>query len=174
MLWAPATIIPLQIAHNPSIPLSEVLEWSGWDRNAANPKTPLGKGQRLLSHVISMPELVIWLVEHEVHADGGDLDSINLRPLPLLDTCAARSSLGTLRLSQGEKENPHEADLRGAKIGANPLRQTLVAVESEETSKKIDVEVLLKYLVEGMGLDVNAVATDIPWGYGTPISHAAS
>ncbi|CAI6336629.1 unnamed protein product [Periconia digitata] len=182
----------LDIGHNPSIPLFETLAANGWDVNQASPKDNWRRGRRTIDRVIGDHELVVWLVEHGADVNHGE-EEYDFEPRPPLLTvnCAASGSVETFKylLSHGARigrRTMHLAAGEAAAVGANPggVHQTDSTTEQsndKEDSKSAlqrrrEREEMLRYLVDELGLDVNAQDSDSDAAkrrhYGTPLNYA--
>ncbi|KAF2175310.1 hypothetical protein K469DRAFT_702328 [Zopfia rhizophila CBS 207.26] len=180
----------LTISSSPSIPLLEVLLAHGWDINHQDRKDTLGKGKRLLDRVLQNEELVRWLVEHGARLDGEeqDLDRLEDWPAPLLESCAALGSLSTFKFLQERgaklgRRTLHRAAGAAAAVGAGPGAESTDSEGSrrgegddDDAEYRQQRELILRYLVDELGLDVNQMDTDVPRGhlhYGSPLNYAA-
>ncbi|KAM5369161.1 hypothetical protein ACJA88_010634 [Fusarium oxysporum] len=86
-----ASLSPLAVAANSSIPLLELLVAHGWDLNKAEVDRSLKRGDKLIDLVCDDHQLVCWLVEHGARVMDGEVDLYEIfpQPAPLLETCAA-------------------------------------------------------------------------------------
>ncbi|KAI1398958.1 ankyrin repeat-containing domain protein [Hypoxylon fuscum] len=169
-----------------SVALLDALYTRGWDPNQAPRQAD--KGDMLLDRLCHKDDAVKWLVEHGARVDRGQFDpdyAIVPQPAPILETCAAVGSLASFKLLH-EKGAPisrrtlHKAACAAASVGADPS-----ASEEEEASGGSTTETLpgreergrvLRYLVDGLRLDINQMDRDIPvtYHYGTPVNYAAT
>jgi hypothetical protein len=186
-----ANLNVLDIVANPSLALFEVLlEW-GWDINEAGAKNSLFKGKRAIDWVCAQDELVKWLVEHDALLDGGEdehTDTLEARPPMLLETCATQGSVETFKLlhSRGARlgrRTLHMTVSEAAQMGVNPAHpgseQDLGETKREEAAQRSkwmnDRGEMLRYLVDELHLDVNAMDVDQEktMHYGPPLNYAA-
>lgn len=171
-----------QISENGSLPVLEVLLAHGWDVNAQDEED----GKRLIDWSCTDEVRARWLVKHGARVDGGEFEfeGSESRPPPLLETCARVGSLSMFKFlqSQGAKlggRTLHHAASAGAFVGADPgsLLPNGAAIEDEKVYKaRENVEDILRYLVDELDLDLNAIDTDVPKGLlfcGTPLNYAA-
>ncbi|KAF2477448.1 uncharacterized protein BDR25DRAFT_205131, partial [Lindgomyces ingoldianus] len=181
----------------PSIGLLEVLVRHGWDINHQDPKDIMHKGQRLIDRAVQDEELVMWLVEHGARVDfpdvEPDLERLEDWPAPLLETCAALGSLKTFVYLLGKgarlgRRTLHRAAGAGAQVGAEPdslsasddgnISPRGGSQDGEDRSRnyKKQRELILRYLVDELRVNINQIDTDVPrghWFYGSPINYAA-
>ncbi|KAF2794260.1 hypothetical protein K505DRAFT_417244 [Melanomma pulvis-pyrius CBS 109.77] len=171
-----------QISKNRSLPVLEVLLAHGWDINARDEED----GKRLIDWSCTDEVRTRWLVKHGARVDGGEFEFEGLkpRPPPLLETCARVGSLSMFIFlqSQGAKlggRTLHHAASAGAFVGADPgnFFPNRAIMEDEKVFKaRKNVEDILRYLVDELDLDINAIDTDVPRGLefcGTPLNYAA-
>ncbi|PVI01210.1 hypothetical protein DM02DRAFT_613827 [Periconia macrospinosa] len=175
----------LDIAHKPSIPLLETLVANGWDLNEASPKDNWRKGKRIIDKTVQDHELVVWLVEHGAAVNGGEEDyEFEPRPPLLTETCAVLGSVKTLKflLSHNAKmgrRTLHCAAKEAAAMGADPSNASpSTNHETEEDSSgtrdRSNREEMLRFLVDDLKLNVNAMDSDAakPYHFGTPLNYA--
>ncbi|KAI2615685.1 ankyrin repeat-containing domain protein [Hypoxylon sp. NC1633] len=173
-----------------SVALLDALYTREWNPNQA--PRPADKGDMLLDHLCHKDDAVKWLIEHGAPVDRGQFDpdyAIVPQPAPILETCSAVGSLESFKLLH-EKGAPisrrtlHKAVYAAASVGADPS-----ALEEEKEEERVSgsstIETLpgrerrgrvLRYLVDGLRLDINQMDRDIPvtYHYGTPINYAAA
>lgn len=170
-----------------SIPLLELLVSKGWDINRASPNRQLGVGERLMysPHVLGNEELVVWMVEHGARIDGGQTGLVQKSSPPLLQNCAAHGSVKSFKFlrEKGAKmgrRTLHMAVQMAACYGADPSSATAIAPQDGnqerglKETRRHELEAMLRYLVDELRLDVNAVEIGRPEVYGTPFNYAAS
>ncbi|KAJ4288502.1 hypothetical protein N0V90_011738 [Kalmusia sp. IMI 367209] len=170
------------VASRPSIALFEVLNSYGYNFNQQGAKDSIMKGRSLIYKVLHDATIVEWLINHGASVDIGEEQyEVEARPPLLLETCAALGSVSSFkRLKDHGAKVPrralHVAVGEAAALGANPnniLQKDSVEIEDEK--HKIDREEMLRYLVDDLRLDVNALDCDEYkfkfWG--PPLNYAA-
>ncbi|RSM01598.1 hypothetical protein CEP52_008503 [Fusarium oligoseptatum] len=171
---APLTSLsPTKVWSKFSIPLVELLITHGWDINQQAPRGPTDRCRRLVDLACHDQDIIAWLVDHGARVDGGEYEyEIFPQPAPLLETCALQGSVSTFKYLQEQgarlgRRTLHLATGAAAALGVDP---------NEAERKKARLE-MLRFLVEEVKLDVNAMDTDVPHHarhLGTPICYAAS
>ncbi|RTE85062.1 hypothetical protein BHE90_000427 [Fusarium euwallaceae] len=187
---APLTSLsPTKVWSKFSIPLVELLIAHGWDINQQAPRGPTDRCRRLVDLACHDQDIIAWLVDHGARVDGGEYEyEMFPQPAPLLETCALQGSVSTFKYLQERgarlgRRTLHLAAGAAAALGVDPKVEgdgTADASESamnkEAERKRAKLE-MLRFLVEDVKLDVNAMDTDIPHHarhLGTPICYAAS
>jgi hypothetical protein len=178
-----------QISENVSVKLLEVLLAHGWHINAQDEED----GKRLIDWLCHDEKMVRWLVDHGACVKNDGEEKVNNsiprpNPQPLLETCARVGSLSTFMFLQDcgvklSRRTLHLTASTGAFIGADPgnllpakVRHAAAKEDDEVTESRRNVEEILRYLIDEMKLDVNALDTDVPKGIyycGTPLNYAA-
>ncbi|KAI5457008.1 hypothetical protein BGZ63DRAFT_395244 [Mariannaea sp. PMI_226] len=185
----PATAIkPTTLLANFSFEMLELLVANGWDINSEELPGPTSCRKKLIDLSCDRDDLVKWLVEHGARIDyGQEYYEIMPQPAPLLETCALFGSVSTFKYLQenGAKlgtRTLHRAAEEAAVFGADPALEDGSgfgsdgdddAAAAKKRRRKVE---MLRYLVDEVKLDVNAIDTDIPghaWHWGPPISYAA-
>ncbi|TVY60297.1 hypothetical protein Focb16_v003604 [Fusarium oxysporum f. sp. cubense] len=180
-----ASLSPLAVAANSSIPLLELLVAHGWDLNKAEVDRSLKRGDKLIDLVCDDHQLVCWLVEHGARVMDGEVDLYEIfpQPAPLLETCAVRGSVATFRFLQSKgallgHRTLHRAAGEAASFGADPFTYQEVhdqAVGDDAGARNERAEMLV-FLVDEMKLDINAMDSTVPYRayhWGTPLCYAA-
>jgi hypothetical protein len=182
----------VDVVRKPSIALFEALLKGGWDFDVPGRKDSLEKGRRPIDYLTSRHDLVVWLLDHDVSVDGGENESsvhLEERPPMLLDTCARFGSVETFKLihSRGAKLGRRTLHLTvhgAADMGVDPNRPGSEQTYKWDTENRkagepskwmSDRAEMLRYLVDELHVDVNAMDTDVDrmWRYGTPLHYAA-
>ncbi|RMJ18531.1 hypothetical protein CDV36_001821 [Fusarium kuroshium] len=187
---APLTSLsPTKVWSKFSIPLVELLIAHGWDINQQAPRGPTDRCRRLVDLACHDQDIITWLVDHGARVDGGEYEyEIFPQPAPLLETCALQGSVSTFKYLQERgarlgRRTLHLAAGAAAALGVDPnvkdssILDTAGSTESKEAERKKAKLEMLRFLVEDVKLDVNAMDTDIPHHtrhLGTPICYAAS
>ncbi|RSL41234.1 hypothetical protein CEP54_015886 [Fusarium duplospermum] len=187
---APLTSLsPTKVWPTFSIPLVELLIAHGWDMNQQAPRGPTDRCRRLVDMACHDQDIITWLVDHGARVDGGEYDyEIFPQPAPLLETCALQGSVSTFKYLQERgarlgRRTLHLAAGAAAALGVDPkvegdsTMDVSEPTENKEAERKRTKLEMLRFLVEEVKLDVNAMDTDIPHHarhLGTPICYAAS
>ena len=159
---------PGLVSTSRSVDMFQMLIDRGWDINRSDRKDQCvgyqRAGQRLLQHVISDEDLVCWCLDHGATVEDGPFDVFKCPPL--LDSVAAWGTLKTWKLLRS----------RGAQMGRKMLHcaaehAALASGDAERLSVHME---MVKFLVEELKLDVNAIDTEWPVQPGTPLVYAAS
>lgn len=201
----PTSLTASAVGHRPSIRLFEVLLAHGWDVNQADAAESWGAGRRAIDFVTRDYELVRWLLDHGARVDSGEFDYLEKNrllphPAPLLEKCALAGSAAVFKLlyAQGAllgNRTLQQAAGAAASVGADPGRLTVSEGEKprkqgddysrvegeehynvDEGQYKSDREEILRFLVDDLGVHVNAVDSTRPnlsFHYGTAINYAA-
>ncbi|KAH7310593.1 ankyrin repeat-containing domain protein [Stachybotrys elegans] len=177
------------VAHNVSVPLLEALTSRGYDFEQEVDRQDMAEGGMTLIYypnVLKNEEAVRWLVEHGARLDRGETSyRITPQPPTLLEQAVMYASLPTIQLlhSKGAKvgrRTLHLAVAMAATVKADPSAPDDWAgydltKKSADTRKRMGE--VLPYLVDTMGLDVNADDFEgerrPPGHYGTPLRYAA-
>ncbi|KAI8651540.1 hypothetical protein NCS55_01399300 [Fusarium keratoplasticum] len=183
------SLSPTKVWSNFSIPLVELLIAHGWDINQQAPRGPTDRCRRLVDLACHDQDIITWLVGHGARVDGGEYEyEIFPQPAPLLETCALQGLVSTFKYLQERgahlsRRTLHLAAGAAAALGVDPKVEDDGAVGatgptgSKEAERKIAKLEMLRFLIEEVKLDVNAMDTDIPHHahhLGTPICYAAS
>ena len=128
---------------------------------------------------------MVWLVEHGATVNGGEEEyEVEPRPPPLTETCAVLGSVKTLKflLSHNAKvgrRTLHCAVKEAAATGADPSNVSPVTDDqaqekSSENQHRGNREEMLRFLVDELKLDVNAMDSDVAklHHFGTPLNYA--
>jgi len=171
------------VANVPSIELFKVLLAHGWDINSQdeNPGS-FQKGGRVIHWVLKNEEMVRWLLDHGARVDFEaevDLELLIDWPVPILEDCAGIGSFSTFKLlmERGAKvtrRTLHRAVEEAASVGADPEQGGMERERVDEYTRQR--EMIVRYLVDELKLDVNQLDTDVNRGwlhFGTPINYAA-
>ncbi|KAL9622403.1 MAG: hypothetical protein Q9160_003247 [Pyrenula sp. 1 TL-2023] len=177
-----SALSPSSISCAPSIPLLETLIHCGYDINLQDKLDASSQGKRLLDWVTANPDLVAWLLEHGARVDGEQPETeqgLLPMPPPVMETCAAQGvpmSVQILRQggAQWGQRSLHRAVESAAMAGVDPGREEPLAMD-EEVEERRRADVMLRYLVEQQGLDVNAMDSEVPrvMYEGPPLNYAA-
>ncbi|PSS20716.1 hypothetical protein M430DRAFT_34902 [Amorphotheca resinae ATCC 22711] len=153
------SLFPLKVASSPSIELFQVLVDNGWDIN----RSGAGRGKRLLQLVCHDESLVRWCLDHGASVDGLHVDPY-ISP-PLLETVASNGTVPIFTLLHS----------RGAQLGPRTLHCAVASASSSSLECLPTRMAMVEYLVDNLGLDVNALDTDgqLPNHWGTPLCYAA-
>ncbi|KAL2672625.1 hypothetical protein Neosp_013338 [[Neocosmospora] mangrovei] len=183
------SLSPTKLWSKFSIPLVELLIARGWDINQQSPRGPTDRCRRLVDLACHDQDIITWLVDHGARVDGGEYEyEIFPQPAPLLETCALQGSVSTFKYLQERgarlgRRTLHLAAGAAAAFGADPKVEDDGTVDdagstgSKEAERKRAKLEMVRFLVEEVKLDVNAMDTDIPHHarhLGTPICYAAS
>lgn len=183
------SLSPTKVWSKFSVPLVELLISHGWDINQQAPRGPTDRCRRLVDLACHDQDIITWLVDHGARVDGGEYEyEIFPQPAPLLETCALQGSVSTFKYLQERgarlgRRTLHLAAGAAAALGLDPKAEedrTVYGSESQggkEAERKRAKLEMLRFLVEEVKLDVNAMDTDIPnhaYHRGTPICYAAS
>ena len=140
----------------------------GWDINQSDRKDQAvgyqSAGQRLLQHVVSDEDLVCWCLDHGATVEDGPFDVFKCPPL--LESVAAWGTVKTWKLLRS----------RGAQMGRKMLHRAAEhAALSSGDAERLSIHMeMVKFLVEELKLDVNALDTEWPVQPGTPLVYAAN
>ena len=156
------TLCPSIVSSNPSIELLQILIDHGWDINQPDLRE---SGERLLQLVTSDIDLVRWCLDHGARVEDGHDDKFPCPPL--LQSAASLGTVETWKLLRA----------RGAQPGGLMLHY---AVSSAASASRWGIDRLpvrmemVKFLVEELKMDVNAVDTEAPRTlyFGPPLAHA--
>ncbi|KAK7431851.1 hypothetical protein QQZ08_001469 [Neonectria magnoliae] len=175
----PTTFItPVVVWDKFSIPLLELLIAHGWDINRPGEPGPRTRGQRLIDLACGDEDLVRWLVDHGARVDGGENEyELYPEPPPLLETCAVRGSVSTFRFLQARGAKLSRRTLHRAAEDAAAARVDPGADDGgDATARQRERAGMLRFLVDELKLDVNAMDSDIPrhFHWGTPLCYAAT
>ncbi|KAM0426515.1 hypothetical protein ACHAPT_008207 [Fusarium lateritium] len=187
---APLTSLsPTKVWPKFSIPLVELLIAHGWDINQQAPRGPTDRCRRLVDLACRDQVIIEWLVDHGARVDGGEYEyEIFPQPAPLLETCALQGSVSTFKYLQVRgarlgRRTLHLAAGAAAALGVDPKVEHdgstdgAESMENKEAQRKNAKLEMLRFLVDQVKLDVNAMDTDVPhhaYHLGTPICYAAS
>ncbi|KAF7561039.1 hypothetical protein G7046_g3112 [Stylonectria norvegica] len=192
--YAPSIhVSPLTLWAKFSLPLLELLLSHGYDINKSAEPGARTRCQRLIDLACGDEELVKWLIDHGARVDGGEFEyEVFPQPAPLLETCSARGSVSTFKLLQSRgaqlsRRTLHRAAEAAAAIGADPNVESgdytsqSGSAGNDQLARRIKAKQqraeMLRFLVNGLKLDVNATDTDIPhhaFHWGTPLCYAAT
>ncbi|KAG7005185.1 hypothetical protein G7Y79_00021g050520 [Physcia stellaris] len=151
----------------------DVLVEEGWDVNFRGRREVRGEDdnvihvpeESLLTLALPFPRLVSWCLAHGASV----LDPPDLHPLstpPLLEAAASKASLDTFQLLQQ----------RGAQLTRRVLHRAVEAAAYGGGEGGGERMALVKYLVEELGCDVNALDVEpgkqFPNHWGTPMGYA--
>lgn len=183
---APITSLsPLTISASPSTNLLELLLAYGWDVNQAEGRGPHGQARKLIDLVCNNAQLVRWLAEHGARVTDGEMEGYEVfpQPAPLLETCAARGSISTFQYLRERgallgMRTLHRAVGEAAAMGTDPFVDGLQGNDGKEESqvRRSERAEMLRFLVEELKLDINAMDSDVPdraYHWGTPLFYAA-
>jgi hypothetical protein len=153
------SLFPLKVASSPSIELFQVLVYNGWDIN----RSGAGRGKRLVQLVCDDESLVRWCLDHGASVDGLHIDPY-ISP-PLLETVASIGTVSIFTLLRS----------RGAQLGPRTLHCAVASASSSSLECLPTRMAMVEYLVDNLGLDVNALDTEgqLPNHWGTPLCYAA-
>ncbi|KAL9098984.1 MAG: hypothetical protein Q9163_005453 [Psora crenata] len=159
-------VTPDSLTTTPSIPLFEAAVAHGFDINSPEPRGE-SAGQRLIQFVVHDETMVQWCLDHGSSIEDGVRDP-DVLPFPaLLESVALSGTVSTFRLLQS----------RGAKMGKRTLHRAVEGAALAGTNtKQLSVRMeMVRFLVEQVGCDVNALDTDtpLPMHFGTPLAYAA-
>jgi hypothetical protein len=154
-----------------SIPLFALMSNHGWDINQPDKSD---HGRRVLDLMITNEEYVHWLLDHGAQVN-------HIEPEPVLDLCARVGSLATFKLLQENgaeisRRTLHCAAQAAAACGVEPAEMQPEGLRPEMRDR-VD---LLRYLIEGLKMDVNMLdddsdnPIDTSGHWGTPLGYAAS
>ena len=155
-------LCPSIVSTTPSIELFQILIDRGWDINQLDLQ---GSGERLLQLVASDIDLVRWCLDHGATVEDWHDDKY---PCPsLLQSAASLGTVETWKLLRA----------RGAQPGGLMLHY---AVSSAAAANRWDIDRLpvrmemVKFLVEELKIDVNALGTEAPRPlyFGPPLAYA--
>lgn len=179
-----STLSVLDVAHKPSIALWSALKSEGYDFDQFADKDSIHKGRSVIYKVTHEESLVRWLIEEcGVRIDLGEEDYWHEpRPPLLLQTCASLGSVACFKLikERGAKvgrRTLHEAVKAAAINGCDPeLSDKDTPGKKLEGATKVGAECgledlplekhkrnreeMLRYLVDELHLDVNAMDTE--------------
>lgn len=158
---------PTLVALNPSTKLLQVLVDRGFDMDKPNDgQKQLGRGPYLLQQLCHHEELVRWCLDHGAKVDGMAVDA-NYSP-PLMESVATFGSVSTFKflLSKGAKLKGRILHKAAQNVGSRPN-------EGPEVYQKRLA--MLKYLMDEVGIDVNAIDSTKMMGnfWGSPIVYAS-
>ncbi|KAF2099800.1 ankyrin [Rhizodiscina lignyota] len=176
------------VSQNTSVELLETLVDRGYDINRPGLQNTNEHGRTLIDYpgVLKKEAVVRWLVEHGARLDRGQEEYMVVpMPAPLLETAAVYASVPTFKLLQEHgaklgRRTLHCAVEYAAGISLDPVAD--LASPMFDPKKKFGEDrkrlvEMLPFLVNELGLDVNAVDTEKvprPSGhYGTPLCYAA-
>ena len=156
------TLCPSIVSTTPSIELFQVLIDRGWDINQPDLQ---GSGERLLQLVAGDIDLVHWCLDHGATVEDWHGDKFPCPPV--LQSAASLGTVETWKLLRA----------RGAQPGRLMLHY---AVSSAAAASRWDIDRLpvrmemVKFLVEELKMDVNALDTETPHPlyYGPPLAYA--
>ncbi|RSL82817.1 hypothetical protein CEP51_004923 [Fusarium floridanum] len=183
------SLSPTKVWSKFSIPLVELLIAHGWDINQQAPRGPTDRCRRLVDLACHDQDIITWLVNHGARVDGGEYEyEMFPQPAPLLETCALQGSVSTFKYLQERgarlgRRTLHLAAGAAAALGVDPKVEGDGTADASESAMNKEAErkraklKMLRFLVEDVKLDVNAMDTDIPHHarhLGTPICYAAS
>ena len=157
----PDRLPPGMVALSASIPILQSLFDHGWDINQSD--GALGGGKTLLQYVCGDESLVHWCLDHGASVEDRHPDPY--RCPPLLELVAARNTVEIFKLLQS----------RGAQLGPRTLHYAASAAASHHDGEFQAIRMaMVKYLVDGLGLDVNAMDCEGQWPnhWGTPLCYA--
>ena len=156
---------PLMVSHSPSIEVFQILIDHGWDINQSRPDRGPGLGEPLLHLICGDESLVRWCLNHGAIVEGQHTDPYNCPPL--LENVAGRGTVAIFTLLHS----------RGAQLGARTLHSAAASVagNSDDPERLSARMAMVEYLVDDLGLDVNALDTEgqMPNHWGTPLCYAA-
>ena len=159
------SLSPIIVAASPSIPLFQILVDHGWDINQSQPDRGAGPGKCLLQLVCDDESLVRWCLDHGALVQDRHTDPY--RCPPLLEIVAGVGTVSTFSLLHS----------RAAQLGPRTLHRAVgsAAASSDDSERLIIRMAMVKYLVDDLGLDVNALDTEsqVPNHWGTPLCYAA-
>ena len=156
------TLCPSVVSTNSSIELLQILIDRGWDINQPDLQR---RGEHLLQLVTYDINLVRWCLDHGAWVEDGHGDNIPCPPL--LQSAAALGTVETWKLLRA----------RGAQPGALMLHDAVWAAASarREGIDRLPVRMeMVKFLVEELKIDVNALDNDQPrpFFFGPPLAYA--
>ena len=142
-------VSPFFVAHSPSIPLLQLLFDHGWDTIQRRENNAI-IDQCLLQHVCCDESLVHWCLDHGAIVEDEQPDPY--KNLPLLEIVAGVSTVDIFKLLRS----------RGAQLGPRTLHQAVEAAAAiSDDNERLPVRMaMVKYLVDELGLDVNAMDTE--------------
>ena len=116
-----------------------------------------------MNYLAESPSLIQWCLDHGAHVTYPESDSAPTPPV--LEIVAKRGTLDTFKLLRE----------KGAPLGKRTLHRATEAAAYADTPEKLDQRLkMVRFLVEEVGLDVNAMDEEgRPNFYGTPINYAA-
>lgn len=157
----PDPLPPIMVSVSPSIPLLELLFDHGWDINQRD--NGAGGGQTLLQLVCGDESLVHWCLDHGASVEDKHPDPYKCPPL--LELVATRNTVDVFKLLRS----------LGAQLGPRTLHRAASAAahHSDDEHQAIRMA-MVKYLVDELGLDVNAMDCEGKWPnhWGTPLCYA--
>ncbi|KAM5344290.1 hypothetical protein ACJ41O_012827 [Fusarium nematophilum] len=189
---APMTLLsPILVWGSFSIPLLELLMAHGWDINRSAERGANSRCRRLVDMACHDQKIMTWLVDHGARVDGGeDNYEVFPEPAPLLETCASSGSVSTFKFLQARgarlgRRTLHRAAGGAAALGVDPNNlEGLVCEKSDSTDDKASSLAkhkkergeMLRFLIEELNLDINAMDTDVQRAYhwGTPLCYVAT
>ena len=198
----------LDVGYKPSIALWSFLKSYGYDFNQTGPRDSYFQGRSVIYTVTHDEKLVRWLIEEcGVRVDLGEEDYwVQPRPPLLLQTCASIGSVESFKLIQERgakvgRRTLHEAVKSAASGGYDPedtssdlkiasgngteegdYERSERGIENlPEWEWKRNREGMLRYLVDELHLDVNALDTEDvmsdgcrkPSSWGRPLDYAS-
>ncbi|KAH6889339.1 hypothetical protein B0T10DRAFT_51403 [Thelonectria olida] len=187
----PGDLTPREGEPSFSLPLLGLLIANGWDINSEDNPGAAGRKDKLIDLVCDREDVVQWLVEHGARIDHAqEYHEMMPRVVALLETCAVFGSVSTFKYLQqkGAKlgtRTLHRSAGEAAAIGADPALEDGGAGDANAedgdgaanpVKRRRDRAEMLRYLVDEVKLDINALDTDIAlhaWHWGPPISYAA-
>ena len=156
------TLCPTIVSTNPSIELFQVLLDRGWDINQIDLQN---SGERLLQLVASDMDLVRWCLDHGARVEDAHHDRFPC--LPVLQSAAALGTVETWKLLRARGAQPcvsmlHNAVCSAASASGCGVDRLPIRME------------MVKFLVEELEMDVNAVDAEAPkpWCFGPPLAYA--
>lgn len=145
------SLYPLRVAASPSTQLFQVLVHHGWNINQSDPDHGFSGAQYLLQLVCADESLVRWCLDHGASVeDPGHTDSYHCPPLLEIAADVRTVAIFTPLQSQGAQLSP--CNLHRA-VGS-------AAAYSSDTERLSVRLAMVKYLVDELGLDNNALDTE--------------
>ena len=140
----------------------QILVDRGWDINRCDPY--VDDGQCLLQQVYRDESLVRWCLDHGALVEDRHPNPFSCQPL--LELVATFGTVPTFTLLHSH----------GAQIGPRTLHRAVSSAAgcSRDSENFLLRMAMVKYLVDDLGLDVNALDTEgrLPNHWGTPLSYA--
>lgn len=155
-------ISPLKVAASKSVQVLQILVDHGWDLNQHEPDRDAGPGQSLLQLVSDDEVLVRWCLDNGASVE--DKHPGHSECPPLLETVAATGTVPTFKLIHS----------RGARLGRRTLHRAVESAAAASSSEGEGRMNMVKYLVDDLGLDVNALDVEERMFnfWGTPLCYA--